>query len=262
MAGSPLTYLGRTSDPHMSDLLVPTLVCLTFLAAGAVKGVIGLGLPTVAIGLLAIVMTPAHAAALLVVPTLATNLWQLMGAGLTALLRRLWTMLLGICVGSWLGAGTLAGDTSGRATAALGAALIAFALLGLSPLRFSVPPRAEPWLSPLIGVATGIVTAATGVFAIPSVPYLQALGLDKDALVQALGVSFTVSTLALGVDLMRAGVLEISVAATSLAALAPALIGMMLGQWLRRRIRAELFRVCFLVGLIVLGSHLILRVVL
>jgi uncharacterized membrane protein YfcA len=243
----------------MSDLLVPILVGLTFLVAGAVKGVIGLGLPTVAIGLLVMVMTPAQAAALLVVPTLATNLWQLAGAGLTALLRRLWTMLLGICVGIWLGAGTLAGDTSGRAAAGLGAALIAFAILGLSPWRLSVPPRAEPWLSPLIGLATGLVTAATGVFAIPSVPYLQALGLDKDALVQALGISFTVATLALGADLVRTGVLEGATAATSLAALAPALIGMALGQWLRNRIRAELFRVCFLVALIVLGSHLLLR---
>jgi hypothetical protein len=29
----------------------------------------------------------------------------------------------------------------------------------------------------VVGLATGLVTAATGVFVIPAVPYLQALGL-------------------------------------------------------------------------------------
>ena len=75
----------------------------------------------------------------------------------------------------------LAADRSGGATTALGVALIAFALLNLSPLRLSVPKRAEPWLAPVIGVATGFVSAATGVYAIPLVPYLQALGLERDA---------------------------------------------------------------------------------
>ena len=57
---------------------------------------------------------------------------------------------------------------------------------------------------------TGIITAATGVFVIPAVPYLQAIGLEKDQLVQALGLSFTVSTLALAANIARAGALNVS----------------------------------------------------
>ena len=74
-----------------------------FVLAGFVKGVIGLGLPTVAMGLLALVMTPAQAAALLVVPSFLTNVWQAMGPELIPLVRRLWPMLLGICAGVWAG---------------------------------------------------------------------------------------------------------------------------------------------------------------
>ena len=37
------------------------LVVVTFILAGTVKGVIGLGLPTVAMGLLGLAMPPAHA---------------------------------------------------------------------------------------------------------------------------------------------------------------------------------------------------------
>ena len=53
-------------------------VALAFCLAGFVKGVLGLGLPTLAMGLLALVMAPAEAAALLVLPSLVTNIWQLL----------------------------------------------------------------------------------------------------------------------------------------------------------------------------------------
>ena len=237
-------------------------VCAIFFVAGAVKGVVGLGLPTVAVGLLALIMTPAQAAALVIIPSLVTNLWQLFGPGFATQMRRLATLLVGIGVGTWAGAGSLAADHSGRAPAALGIMLIAFALLNLSPLRLSVPTRAEPWLSPLMGIATGFISAATGIYAIPFVPYMHALGLDRDALVQALGIGFTGATLALGADLVRVGALEGSLAMMSIVALVPALIGMGLGQWLRGRIREDAFRVCFLLALLALGAHLALRPVL
>jgi uncharacterized protein len=234
-------------------------VTLTFVLAGFVKGVIGLGLPTVAMGLLAVVMTPAQAAALLVAPSFLTNVWQAMGPELAPLTRRLWPMLLGICVGVWAGGGLLTADGGAQASIGLGAVLALYGLLGLTSVEFSVPTRLEPWLSPLIGAVTGVVTAATGVYMIPSAPYLQAIGLQKDDLVQALGLAFTVSTVALAASLVRDGALQISVAGASLLALAPALLGMVLGQWVRARIRPETFRVCFFVGSLLLGAHLMLR---
>jgi uncharacterized membrane protein YfcA len=232
------------------------VVTLTFVLAGFVKGVIGLGLPTVAMGLLAVVMTPAQAAALLVAPSFLTNVWQ------APLTRRLWPMLLGICVGVWAGGGLLTADSGARASIGLGAVLALYGLLGLTAVEFAVPARLEPWLSPLIGVVTGVVTAATGVYMIPSAPYLQAIGLKKDALVRALGLSFTVATLALAASLVRQGALQISVAGASLLALAPALLGVVLGQWVRARVRSETFRICFFAGALLLGAHLMLRTVL
>lgn len=231
-----------------------------FVLAGLIKGVLGLGLPTVAIALLSLAMVPADAAAILVVPSLVTNVWQLaMGPSLVPLLRRMATMMLGVCGGVALGAGLLTGSDSQRASMLLGVALVLYAVSGLMAVRMSVPRRAEPWLSPVAGVATGVVTAATGVFVIPSVPYLQALGLDKDDLVQALGISFTVSTLALAVVLAKDGTLSPSVAGVSLFALAPALLGMWLGQHVRSKIRAETFRRCFFAGLLLLGLHLAVK---
>lgn len=95
-------------------------IASTFALAGFVKGVIGLGLPTVAMGLLAVVMTPAQAAALLVVPSFITNVWQAMGPEFLPLVRRLGPMLLGICAGTWAGAGLLSADGGAPASVGLG----------------------------------------------------------------------------------------------------------------------------------------------
>jgi hypothetical protein len=137
--------------------------------------------------------------------------------------------------------------------------LIVYAASGLGALRLRVSTAAEAWLAPLVGVTTGLVTAATGVFVIPAVPYLQALGLDKDDLVQALGLSFMVSTVALTVNVAANGALNASMAVPALAALALALGGMALGQALRLRLSAEAFRRCFFSRLALLGVYLLWR---
>jgi uncharacterized membrane protein YfcA len=236
------------------------LITFTFILAGLVKGVTGMGLPTVAIGLLGLMMVPAEAAALLVVPSLITNVWQFAaGYNRLPLLRRMWPMLLAICIATWATAGLIASGSASRAALALGAALVVYAIIGLTRVRLSIPNRAEPWLSPLIGAVTGLVTGATGVFVIPAVPYLQALGLEKDDLVQALGLSFTASTVALAGGLASYGAFHITAAGVSVVCTAPALVGMFAGQWVRQKVDPATFRLLFFSGLLILGADLIIR---
>jgi uncharacterized membrane protein YfcA len=234
------------------------LIALTFALAGGVKGVTGMGLPTVAIGLLGLIMAPVEAAALLVIPSLVTNVWQFVAGPHRALmLRRMWLMLSAIGVTTWAAAGLIAGGGGGGAVIGLGAALVLYAVVGLTKVRISVSTRVEPWLSPVIGAVTGIVTGATGVFVIPAVPYLQALGLEKDALVQALGLSFTVSTIALGAGLASHDAFHMAAVGLSVLCTVPALAGMFMGQWLRARVDPATFRLVFFIGLLLLGADLI-----
>lgn len=244
----------------MHDLpLLAVAVLTAFVVAGFVKGVIGVGLPTIAMGLMSVVLPPVEAAAILVVPSLVTNVWQaVVGPHLRALLRRMAGLLIGILTGALVGAVLLI-QPEAQAAVALGAALVVYSAVGLSRLRLSVPVRAEWWAGPLAGVATGLITAATGVFVLPAGPYLQAIGLERDELVQAMGISFTTSTLALAAVLGFAGAMPSALAGASLVALAPALAGMVLGQWLRRRISPAAFRLWFFLGLAALGAHLVLR---
>jgi uncharacterized membrane protein YfcA len=122
-----------------------------------------------------------------------------------------------------------------------------------------VPRAAEPVLGPVTGAVTGGITAATGVFVIPAVPYLQAIGLQKDELVQALGLSFTVSTLALAVALAGADAFAPDLVLPSLLAVVVSLAGMRLGQAVCARLQPRAFRLCFFVGLLALGAYLALR---
>lgn len=221
----------------------------SFFVAGFVKGVVGLGLPTVAMGTLSLVMPPVQAAALLIVPSMVTNVWQLAaGPGLRALLRRLWPMLAAVMAGTVAGGAVMPADSGAWAVVTLGVALMLYALAGLFSLQLRVPARHEAWLGPLAGAATGLVTAATGVFVIPAVPYLQALGL-----------AFTASTVALAASLALHGDFNLGAAGASAYALLPALAGMLAGQWMRGRIAQPVFKRCFFIGLFALGLHAALK---
>ena len=247
-------------DPF--SLLVVT--ALTFLLAGFVKGVIGLGLPTIAMGLLVLAMAPLDAAALLVVPALVTNVWQAAaGPNLAGIVARLWPMMLAILVGTWAamwgGIGLLTDAAADHAITVLGVVLLLYALSGLTAVRMVVSAHSEPWMSPLAGATTGIVTATTGVAVMPSLIYLRAIGLEKDDLVQALGLTFAVANVGLGIALALGGVFEVSVAGGSAVALAASLGGMALGQRVRSHASPDVFRRYLLLGLFALGGYLALR---
>jgi uncharacterized membrane protein YfcA len=237
------------------DILWPAAI---FVLAGLVKGGIGLGLPTVGLALLGLRMPPAQAAALMVVPSLVTNLWQAAAGGAFARLSlRMAALLVCIALGvasvSFVGAG-LADQTN--ATVGLGLALALYGTYGLLGKTLHVSAKAERWLSPTIGLLTGVFTGATGVFVIPSVPYLQALGLSKDELVQALGIVFTVSTLTLAASLAQGGQLDLWASGISSALIVPAMVGMVLGQYVRSRVSGASFRRIFFIGTLLLGLHL------
>lgn len=244
------------------DYVLISFVTAVFLAAGLVKGVLGMGLPTMAVGLLALQLPPTAAAGLLIIPSLVTNLWQLFaGPAFLGLLRRFGLMMLGVMVGT-IGAAHILGDQDSRwALGALGGALIVYAVLGLASFKFPPPGRHERWLSPIVGVLTGAVTGATGVFVIPAVPYLQTLSLQRDELVQALGLSFTVSTIALGIALGAERLIDTSALLHSTLLVAPALAGMFLGQVVRKALSEALFRRWFFSGLLFLGASILLSAI-
>ena len=233
------------------------LIAGVFLLAGFVKGTIGLGLPTVAMGLLATRMPPAQALAIVIVPAIVTNIWQtFVGPYLRDIVRRLWPLMIGTVLGILSGAGLMTGPYAPYGTVVLGMLLIIYAIIGLTKVKFSVSRPQEKWLGGVVGLVTGVISAATGVQVIPSMPFMQAIGMEKDELVQALGVFFTTATVALAFNLTGAGLLTATVALPGGVAMVAAFAGMYLGQVLRARMDADTFRRWFLIAMMLLGIYL------
>ena len=241
----------------MSDPILLALVGATFLLAGTVKGVIGLGLPALSLALLSIVTDLTQAMALLVMPSLVTNMWQACAGGNgAAIVRRLWPFLGMAGLTVWLGALALTRLDLALLSGLLGLLLIAYGGASLAGLRLSVPAARQSWAGPLTGAVNGVLTGMTGSFVVPGVMYLQAIGLSRDALVQAMGMLFTVSTLALAAALQGHGLMTMELSAVSAAALIPALAGMALGQSVRRRLAEAAFRRVFFASLVALGLYI------
>ena len=233
------------------------LIAAVLALAGFIKGVIGLGLPTVSIGLLAVSMPPAHALAIVIAPAIVTNIWQtFVGPYLRDILRRLWPMLAGTAIGIWSGAGLMTGPYARYGGIILGILLVIYALISLVKVEFSVAPRQEKWVGGMVGLATGLISAATGVQVIPSMPFMQAIGMEKDELVQAMGVFFTTATVALAFNLTQAGLVNTSTALPGIVALAAAFTGMFVGQAVRTRLEPDTFRRWFLIAMLLLGIYL------
>ncbi len=239
-----------------SDTLI--IVTATFLLAGAVKGVIGLGLPSVSLGILTAAIDLPTAMALLLAPSFVTNLWQgVVGGKAGEILRRTWPFLLAATITIPIGALALSRLNLDWLAALLGVLLSIYAGLSLIGYRASISPAGERWSGPLFGMANGVLTGMTGSFVVPGVMYLQAIGLPRDTLVQAMGILFTLSTLLLGLVLGGNELLTAERGWVSLLAVAPAILGMVVGQQLRKLLSEQLFRRVFFLSLLVLGGYII-----
>ena len=242
------------------EIVLPATVA--FVLAGFVKGVLGFGFPIIVLVLLTLYIGLLDALAIIVIPTLVTNLWQaLSGPFLRAVLARMW-LYFGCAMGGTLAASWFIADVDvNLLTGLLGAVLLVFAVSRLANVHISVPERQETILSVLLGSLNGLLTGFTGSFMVPSVLYMQALGFGKDMLVQAMGVFFSLSTATLMVSLGMNELITASEALGSAVMLIPSFAGIYAGRRMRNRIDERTFQTIFLVGVLVLGATIVYRAV-
>ena len=233
------------------------VVAGAFIVAGVAKGALGMGLPPIAIGLMSFVVPLEDALALMVLPTVFTNIWQaIYGTGFAALMRRFWTMTI-TAVGGLLLVALGFGDLgSQRASGWVGVTLIVYAVLALAAWRPKVPRTKERWANPLIGLSSGAVAGFTGVAAVPFLPYMQSLDIDRHQLVQALGIQFLFMIGALILALAWQGAFHVGNMVGGVLALAPTMAGVWLGQKIRHALSPEMFRRIFLFAMLAIGLHM------
>jgi len=244
----------------MPDFALLALIAFAFLAAGTIKGVVGMGLPTTAMGLMTLVLDPRSAIALILVPMILTNLWQVIRSGeIDAALRRYapFAVTLMLFVGLTV---TLARNAPEQLLlGVLGGALLVFVAVNSSrwPLRLS--DRVDRPAQVVAGVLAGVMGGLTSVWAPPMAVYLAARQVGKDEFVRASGLLIFLGSLPLGWGYLQQGHLDGRLMAMSLLALVPTFAGFSLGERLRGRLSETAFRRFLLLVFTAMALNLLRR---
>lgn len=230
------------------------------LVAGSVKGVLGIGLPLVAVPVLSLVMPVPTAIAVMTLPILVSNLYQGLDRRLIApTLRRFWPMILTAMATCAVSAQLLVTLDARTTYLFLGAIVVGFAAFSLLGDRISVPPRLERPLAPVVGLLAGTLGGLSNFFGPPIIVYLVSLKLTKDAFVCAVGLSFVAAGLPLWATLAAEGVLGTAELIASAVFILPVMLGVLLGQRLRRVVPQQTFRRVLLAVLVLMGLSLVRR---
>jgi len=245
-------------------MIDPQSLALMALAIGAgafVKGVTGAGLPVIAVPVLAIFFGVPQSIAVMVVPVLLTNAWQLVEyraarAEAGFLPWMLAAAVPGIIAGTWL----LAELPERHLSMGLGAIVVCYIVLQLAHPSFSVSGPLARRLAPLAGFVAGGLQGSTGISAPVSVTFLHALRLSREAYIFALSALFLVFSTTQIPALSFAGFLTWQVFLEGLLAIVPAVAMLPVGSFVGRRIRREIFDKIVLVLLAAIAVKLLFGV--
>ncbi len=238
------------------------LVAAAFALAGVVKGVVGLGLPTISAAVMASVIDLRTAVGVLIVPLLVTNLWQVMQVGsVRALVLRFGVLNLAAGAGLWAGTEILFAVDPRWMQLGLGILLIlnaALQVLGGMPV---VPRGREATLSVPVGLASGLVGGMTGSQGIVIAVYLASLNLTRDEYVQGVGLSFFLTGIVWAAAIASNGGITVQTLPLSALALAVALAAMALGTRVRRHLPQARFRQAVFIAMALIGANLVRRAI-
>jgi uncharacterized membrane protein YfcA len=242
---------------HLSIVSIAA-ICAMLLAAGATKGLIGIGMPIVALPLLNLVVDLPVAVAILSIPLIISNIPQaLTGDKASVVLKRLLPLLGGLVIGTVVGVCLLTSVRVDVLKPIVGVILIVVVGLMFCAPQFAVPQQHEKYFGPVVGLFGGILG---GLAALPGpfvFVYILALGFSKDRFVQYSSMFLVVAATLMTVTLRGFGALELADLLGSMLAVIPILVGMRLGTGLRTYLSPPLFRKIILAVVMLSGIHMI-----
>ncbi len=235
-------------------------VAAVFLTAGFVKGIVGIGLPIFAVSLLSHILGIREAIYITLAPAMLTSLAQaIAGPALKSSIQRLWPLLLvgGIAIGFATQIG-MKGDKRLLAFI-VGSLIMIYSLVSLANIRLPRPGKYEMFWSPVLGLIGGTLGGMSGMFAMPVVPYLQTLGLNRNELIQAIAIWFVAGALIMltvvGLNKTFTSALIVLTIIASITSLA----GIWVGGKARGRMSEKVFVKTFLIAFLFLGAGIIYR---
>lgn len=244
------------------DLSALALATFGFAFAGFVKGLTGLGFSSTCLPFLVLALGLKTAIPLVLLPSLATNASVMIDAGhFKETVTRFWPMYLLTLIGLGVGLYLLVSFDETGLVVVLGLVLMAYGVWALAKPDLRLPSHLEKPLALPSGFLTGIINGCTGCQLVPSMPFLMALHLEPSRFLQAINISFSLSSLVVALGLAKFGLLTWKILGLSALSFVPVFAGIWLGTRLRKRLSVEAFRKAALSVLVLLGALLLLRAV-
>lgn len=235
---------------------------VTFLIAGMVKGTIGIGMPTAAIGMLSQVIDAKTAVALVVFPTFISNAWQMVRAGdLLRALKQYRYFALSLVVVLWFTTSLTASVSQQALLLIIGGVVVAFSLTSLLFRPPPLPDRLDTIAQVVCGAIAGIIGGLTSVWAAPIVIYLLGRRVAPDEFIRATGLLITIGAIPLVLGFWYHGIFDGSRVTLSIALIIPALIGFQIGEAIRKRLPVERFQSAVLIVFLLMGLNIIRRAI-
>ena len=232
-------------------------IVLIFILAGLVKGTVGFGLPTIGIGLGALISDIPTAMMLILVPTFFTNIVQVVSAGsLRHVIQKAWVFLLGSVLLVPLGLWAVVLLPAFPFERLLGLSILLYSLASLKGFNPVMAMEHNAKLGFGLGLINSVLTGMTGSMSVPGVMYLRSLQLSKDDLLCAMGALFFISAIAMGASLWWFGKATNELSLLSVLMCVPVAIGVWVGMSIRKLLSEEQFKALFLWAFTALGAYL------
>lgn len=244
----------------------PWIVTWCFFAlccGGLIKGALGVGTPLLTVPMMAQVLPPQMAIAIMAVPVVVANLWQFAQAEpSSAVIARFWPTLVAILVGTWIGVKILSIIDEKTLLVLVGAAVIAFALLQGSKFRLHLPDRLVKPAGVLFGGASGLIGGVSSFFGPMLITYLISIrGLTKNQFVSSISFLYVSAVVPWALALFMFDILDQRLLLYSTFATLPVTLGLLAGQRIRAYISEARFQKLIIIILVISGASMLWRAV-
>ncbi|AXC50962.1 sulfite exporter TauE/SafE family protein [Paracoccus suum] len=228
--------------------LDPHLFWLAFAVtgfAGFVKGAIGFAMPMIMMSAFGSFLPPTTALALLIMPTLVTNLVQALRQGTGPAIdstRKFGWHIAMVVIFIIVSAGFASSIPQSWMYFLLGAPITLFALWQLAGRSLRLPVHHLRRFEIVSGIIGGLYGGVSGIWGPPLIVMLLSTDTPKEEQIRVQGVVFLIGAVTLVIAHLASGVLSGPNLWASLAMVVPAMIGMRAGFMVQDRLNVAQFR--------------------
>jgi uncharacterized membrane protein YfcA len=239
-----------------SDLNLLVYLLFVFIISGVIKGFLGIGMPTAAMGFLTLVFDPIEAIALLIIPIVTTNFLQFKNSKYRyETMINYWVLAISLVISALLTSLFITKISTSFLTLSIGITMLIMSLNEL--FGFSVRISGAARIQVIVGALSGFLGGMSSIFSPLVTMFLIARGVDKERFISATGFLFLLGGLFLLFGLVINKVLEYYLILKSIYGLIFILFGFKIGEFLRKKVNLIFFQRAILIMFGVMGVRLI-----